>query len=56
MFFTFQTFNNITAHKLFIIYYKMLLDYYCYQINNNFKKLLEQKNAKNISKITIPTF
>lgn len=32
----------------------MLPDHYCHQTTNDFKKFLEQKDAKNISKIATP--
>lgn len=34
----------------------MILNYYCYQTTNNFERLLEQKDAKNISKVAILIF
>lgn len=49
----FWAFNNITVYILSIAYYKVPLDYYYYQTTNNFKKLLEQKDAKNIFKLAI---
>lgn len=46
--------NNITGYSLLTACCELLLDYYCYQITNNFEKLLKQKDAKNISKVATP--
>ena len=52
----FQAFNNETAHRLLTACHGVPSDHYRHQSTNNFEKLLEQKNAKNISKVAIPIF
>lgn len=49
-------FNNITAHRLLITYYRMSSDSYCYQITNDFEKLLDLKSKKNTLMITALIF
>ncbi len=51
-----QALNNITSHKLLITYCEMLSDHYRHQTTNNFEKLLEQKDAKNTSKVATSIF
>lgn len=56
MFVAFKALNNITTHKHFTAYSKILLDFHYYQITNNFEKLLEQEIAKNTLKVVTPIF
>ena len=56
MLIAFWALNNITAHSLFITHYGVLLDQYRHQTTNNFKKLLEQEDAKNTLKVAISIF
>ena len=50
----FRALNNITAHRLLTACRGVPLDHYRHQTINNFKKLLEQKDAENISKVATP--
>lgn len=56
MLITFWVFNSITAYTLLTAYWAVPLNHYCYQITNDFEKLLEQGNDKNISKLAISIF
>lgn len=52
----FLTLNNITTHRLLIVCYKVLSNYYYYSTTNKFEKLLNKKNAKNNVKIATLLF
>ena len=50
----FWALNNLTAHRLFNANRRVLSDHYRRQITNDFEKLLEQEDAKNILKVATP--
>lgn len=43
--------NNISIDTLFLFYHKVLLNSYYYQNTCKVKKMIDQKNMKNIAKI-----
>lgn len=43
---TIQTINNFIVHRLFNSYIKVILNTFCYHINNNWKKLVDQEDEK----------
>ena len=56
MFVAIRAFNNIITYKLLTACFEVLSDHYQHQIINKFEKLLEQKDEKNILKLTSPIF
>ena len=50
----FRALNNITAYWLLIARGRVPSDHYRHQTTNDFKKLLEQEDAENISKVATP--
>ena len=54
IFIAFQAFSNTTTHGLLTVCHGVLSDHYCHQATNDFKKLLEQKDAKNTLKVATP--
>lgn len=49
-----RTLNNITTHRLITAGHEVLLDHYRHETTNDFEKLLDQEDAKNISKVATP--
>ena len=56
IFIAFLTLNKIITHELFDAYCRVISDSYWYQIINNFKELIEQKDKKNNTKIATLIF
>ena len=50
----FRALNNIIAHRLLAACHGVPSDHYRHQTTNDFEKLLEQEDAKNISKVATP--